>query len=105
MMIFPIVPLFIVTLMVDTNKLNTFTGLVLGVASAATTISAVFLGKLGDRIGFRKVLITSMALVAVFYALQGYVTAGWQLLVLQGLVGVGTRWCDSDYQCVVGKLY
>ena len=39
--------------MVDTSNLNTFTGLVLGVASAATTISAVFLGKLGDRIGYR----------------------------------------------------
>ena len=88
MMVFPIIPLFIATLMVDTSKLNTFTGLVLGVASAATTISAVFLGKLGDRIGYRKVMIVSLAVMAGLYALQGYVTAGWQLLVLQGLVGV-----------------
>jgi DHA1 family multidrug resistance protein-like MFS transporter len=88
MMIFPIMPLFIATLLVDSSKLNTFTGLVLGVASAATTISAVFLGKLADRIGYRIVLIVSMAVLAVLYAVQGYVTAGWQLLVLQAFVGV-----------------
>lgn len=88
MMIFPIIPLFIATLLVDSSKLNTFTGLVLGVASAATTISAVFLGKLADRTSYRKVLIVSMAVMAGLYALQGYVTAGWQLLVLQALVGV-----------------
>ncbi len=88
MMVFPIIPLFIATLMVDTSKLNTFTGLVLGVASAATTISAVFLGKLGDRIGYRKVMIVSLAVMAGLYALQGYVTTGWELLVLQGGVGI-----------------
>jgi DHA1 family multidrug resistance protein-like MFS transporter len=88
MMILPIIPLFIATILVDTSKLNTFTGLVMGTASAATTISAVFLGKLGDRIGFRLVLITSMAVMGGLLALQGYVTAGWQLLVLQGLAGV-----------------
>lgn len=88
MMILPIIPLFIATILVDSSKLNTFTGLVMGVASAATTISAVLLGKLGDRVGFRIVLVTSMAVMGGLYALQGYVTAGWQLLVLQGLVGV-----------------
>jgi len=88
MMIFPIIPLFVATLMVDTNRLNTFTGLVLGIASAATTISSVFLGKLGDRIGYRKVLITSMAVMSGLYVLQGHVTAGWHLLVLQAGVGV-----------------
>jgi DHA1 family multidrug resistance protein-like MFS transporter len=88
MMIFPIIPLFIQTLMVDPTRLNTFTGLVLGVSSGATTVSAVFLGKLGDRTGFRKVLIVSMAVLAGLYALQGFVTSEWQLLFLQALVGV-----------------
>jgi DHA1 family multidrug resistance protein-like MFS transporter len=88
MMILPIIPLFIVTILVDTSKLNTFTGLVLGISSAATTISAVFLGKLGDRVGYRIVLIISMAVIGALFAMQGYATAGWQLLVLQGLAGI-----------------
>jgi MFS transporter, DHA1 family, multidrug resistance protein len=88
MMVYPIIPLFIATLLVDSSKLNTFTGLVLGISSAATTISAVFLGKLADRRGYRIVLIVSMAVMIVLFPIQGYVTAGWQLLVWQALVGV-----------------
>jgi DHA1 family multidrug resistance protein-like MFS transporter len=88
MMIFPIIPLFIQTLMVDPTRLNTFTGLVLGVSAGATTISAVFLGKLGDRTGYRKVLVVSMGVLAGLYVFQGFVVSEWQLLFLQVLVGV-----------------
>jgi DHA1 family multidrug resistance protein-like MFS transporter len=88
MMIVPIAPLFIATLLIDTTYLNTFTGLVIGLSSAATTISAVYLGRLGDRVGHRKVVISSALIAAVLYLLQSLVTAGWQLLLLQALVGV-----------------
>jgi DHA1 family multidrug resistance protein-like MFS transporter len=88
MMIMPIIPLFIQTLLTDLTRLNTLTGLVLGMASGATTISAVFLGRLGDRVGYRKVLVACTGLLGVIYALQGYATAWWQLLLLQVLVGV-----------------
>lgn len=88
MMILPIIPLFIQTLLRDAAAINTFTGLVMGISSGATTLSAVFLGKLGDRTGYRRVLIVSMAVLIVGHILQGFVTAGWQLLALQVLVGV-----------------
>ena len=88
MMIIPIAPLFIVTLMEDTSRVNTFTGLVIGVSSAATMISAVYLGRLGDRLGQRKILIVCTLLAALLYLPQSMVTAPWQILVLQALVGV-----------------
>ena len=88
MMITPIMPFFIQTLMSDTAKLNTFTGLVLGVSSATTTISAVFLGRLGDRTSHRKVLDACVFVLAGLYGLQGFSTASWHLLVMQALVGV-----------------
>ena len=88
MMIVPIIPLFIQTLLVDLSRLNTLTGLVQGIASGATTLSAVFLGRLGDRVGYRKVLVTCMALLGGAYALQGFVSSWWQLLILQGAVGL-----------------
>ena len=88
MMIFPIAPLFIMSLLRDTGKVNTFTGLVVGAASLTTTISAVYLGRLSDRVGYRRILISSAVLAALFYLPQSLVTAGWQLLVLQALVGV-----------------
>jgi DHA1 family multidrug resistance protein-like MFS transporter len=88
MMLVPIAPLFIQTLLPDTARLNTFTGLVVGVASATTTISAVYLGRLGDRIGHRRILITGAILAALLYFPQSLVTSGWQLLVFQALVGI-----------------
>lgn len=88
MMIVPIAPLFIQTLLTESSRLNTFTGLVVGASSATTTISAVYLGKLGDRVGHKRVVVTSAVCAMVLYVLHNLVNAGWQLLVLQALVGI-----------------
>jgi DHA1 family multidrug resistance protein-like MFS transporter len=89
MMIIPIIPLFVEMLLVESDMLNTFTGLVTGVSSAATTLCAVYFGRLGDRVGHRRILISSLLFSACMYLPQGLVTEGWQLLVLYALVGVG----------------
>jgi len=87
-MTIPIIPLFIKDLLSNSASVNTFTGLVMGVVSGATMISTVTLGKLGDRIGYRRILVISMTVLAGGYAIQGYVTAGWQFLALQTLIGM-----------------
>ncbi len=83
----PITPLFIAALLNADGPINTFTGLVVGVASATSTASAIYLGRLGDRIGHRRVLIVSSLLAALCYLPQSLVTEAWQLLVLQALSG------------------
>lgn len=88
MMIIPVAPLFVQTLLVDSAHLNTFVGMVVSIAALATTGSAVFLGRLGDRVGYRRVILTCTFLAALFYLPQSLVTAGWQLLGLQALVGL-----------------
>ncbi len=88
MMIIPIAPLFIQMLLTNSNYVNTFTGLVIGAASATTTLSAVYLGKLGDRFGNRRILILSALAAALLYIPQSLVKTGWQLLILQAMVGV-----------------
>jgi DHA1 family multidrug resistance protein-like MFS transporter len=88
MMVIPIAPLFIAELLTDQSGLNTFTGLVIGLSSAAITVSALYLGRIGDRIGHRRILIISMLAGGALYLPQSLVQAGWQLLVLQTLVGV-----------------
>jgi DHA1 family multidrug resistance protein-like MFS transporter len=88
MMIIPIIPLFIQALMIEQSGINTFTGLVIGVGSATTTLSAVYLGRLGDRIGHRRIVILSTFAAALLYFPQSLVTEGWQLLLLFAAVGV-----------------
>lgn len=88
MLIIPIAPLFIQTLLTDASRLNTFTGLVVGAASATTTFSSIFLARLGDRTGHRLIIVFSALAASGLYFLHCLVRSGWQLLALQALVGV-----------------
>lgn len=88
MMIVPIAPLFIQLLLPGSAQVNTFTGLVIGSASATTTLSSVYLGRLGDRSGHRRIVVACAMLAALLYFPQSLVTAGWQLLVLSALGGI-----------------
>lgn len=89
MMVLPITPLFIEQLLVDQSRLNTFTGLVVAVSSGTITVAAIYLGRLGDRIGHKRILVGSMIMVGLLYLPQSLATEAWQLLVLMALVGVG----------------
>jgi DHA1 family multidrug resistance protein-like MFS transporter len=88
MTIVAVLPFFARELIAEEAGLNTFVGLAQGVLAGAATLSAVWLGKLGDRIGHKKILVSSALATAIFYFPQAYVTESWQLLVLQGLTGV-----------------
>ena len=84
----PILPLFVPFLLSEGARTSTYTGLVIGIAAATSTVSAILLGNLGDRIGHRTVLIASAALAGATYVPMAFVDAGWQLLALNGLAGV-----------------
>jgi len=88
MMVIPIIPLFIEFLRVDAARLNTITGLMMGVASAATTLSGVYFGKLGDKVGHRTILISCSIAAALLYVPQTWVSNVWQLMFFQVLVGI-----------------
>lgn len=85
--VIPIAPLFILTLLPESARVNTFTGLVVGLSAAAGTATAVYLGRLGDRVGHRRVLKMSALIAGLFFLPQALVREAWQLLVLQALTG------------------
>jgi MFS transporter, DHA1 family, multidrug resistance protein len=104
MMIIPIAPLFIQTLLDNQEQLNTFTGLVIGVSYAAVTVSGVYLGRLGDRIGHRKVFTGSCLAAFLLYLPQTFVTAGWQLLLLQALTGLALGGVVPSISALLARL-
>lgn len=87
LLVVPIAPLYIQTLVHSEASVNTLTGLIIGVASGASTATAVYLGRLGDRVGHQRVLMVSALLAGLFYLPQSMVTDAWQLLVLRALTG------------------
>ena len=84
----PVLPLFVQTLVPPTARLATITGLISGVQAGASAIGAVTLGRASDRIGYRRVLLACTVGAAILYVPQFFVTTPWQLLVLQGAVGL-----------------
>jgi len=86
-MIVPVLPLFLQGLVPSTTRVASLNGLISGVSAATSAVSAVILGRLSDRSGYRPVLLACAAGGVVFYALQAFVTGPWQLLILQGAAG------------------
>ncbi len=86
-MVMPFVPLFVQVLMPESARIATITGVVTGLSAGAGALSAVYLGRLGDRIGHRRVVVGASLFAALFYFPQTFVTEVWQLLILQGLTG------------------
>jgi DHA1 family multidrug resistance protein-like MFS transporter len=89
-MLAPIMPLFILVLMPTAQGVSSVTGLVFGIESAAATASAVYLGRLGDRIGHRQVIIGSALAAALFYLLHMVAMDAWQLLLMHALAGIAS---------------
>jgi DHA1 family multidrug resistance protein-like MFS transporter len=86
--ILPIAALFVGQLMGPASAVATVTGLLMGTKALAGSLSAVWLGRLSDRVGHRKVLLFSAAAALLVYLPQPFVSAAWQLVVLQGLLGL-----------------
>ena len=83
----PILPLFIQNLATPDARVASLTGLISGITAATSAVSAVLLGRAGDRFGYRTVLLVSTVATAALYAPQAAVTNPWQLLILQAAVG------------------
>lgn len=86
--IIPIAPLFVASLMPLGANAGLASGAVIAASSATATLSGVFLGRLGDRIGHRQVMFACASVAVLVYAPVMFVSAVWQLIALQALAGL-----------------
>jgi len=85
---FPILPLFLLTLIDNPEKINSYTGMVISVASVSTALFSVAIGRLGDRSTHQKMVILCLFGAGATFLLQSLVQSGWQLVVLQLFYGI-----------------
>lgn len=103
-MIIPIAPIFVISLLpLDAAQQSIYAGLLISVSSAASTFSGVYLGRLGDRIGHRQILITCSVLATIFYVPQVFVADVGQLVLLQGLSGLAAGGIVSSASALLAK--
>jgi DHA1 family multidrug resistance protein-like MFS transporter len=100
----PVLPLFVQSLVPPTARIATITGLISGVQAGTSAIGAVTLGRASDRIGYRRVLLACIVAGAILYVPQFFVTTPWQLLILQGAVGLVMSGVLASISALLARL-
>lgn len=83
----PVLTLFLRKLDTPAQWVDLAAGAIFSASGAAQVLTAPYLGRHGDRLGHRRILLVCLSLSALFYLLQSLVTAAWHLLLLRFLVG------------------
>ncbi|MCZ0937703.1 MAG: MFS transporter [Caldilineaceae bacterium] len=84
----PLLAFFFVDLLSSSEGAAVLSGMSIGAKAAIGSVSAIYLGRLSDRIGHEQVLTAGAAFAILAYFSQTFVTNAWQLLFFQALIGV-----------------
>jgi MFS transporter, DHA1 family, multidrug resistance protein len=101
----PVIPLHVAAMVGDSPWLATFAGVAFAVTGVADLIASPWLGKRSDELGYRRVLLISIAGAAVFTIPQGLVGNIWVFLALRFGVGVFLGGILPTANAWIGRLF
>ena len=100
----PILPLFIRDILGNVPYQTTITGAAIAVTGVAGLLSAPFLGRRSDEIGYRRVLLITLSGAAAFTLPQVFVTNIWEFVVLRFGVGVFLGGILPSANAIIGRI-
>ena len=100
----PLLPLFVQSLMPSGGRVASVTGLITGVRAATGALGAIALGRVGDRIGHRRVLVVCALGAAALYAPQFFATTPTEVLILQGAAGMAMGGILASVSATLARL-
>ena len=83
----PVLPLYVQQLLGETDRLGTIVGIVLAATGVAASASALLLGRVTDRYGWRPTLLGCLACTILLSPLHLLIGSVWHLLVLRTAMG------------------
>ena len=86
--VYPIFPLFIQSLVKDTSRIASITGIMLALTGIASALSSGIIGQVSDKIGYKNILIISTLGAGIFYLPQAFVGNIFQLFLLRVALGL-----------------
>lgn len=101
----PVVPLFVAGLVGPSAFLANFAGASFAVMAVGDLLASPFLGKRSDRIGYRVVLLISLAGAGLFTIPQGFVHNIWVFLALRFGVGLFLGGIIPTANAWIGRLF
>jgi len=84
----PIISLYIQALNPDEPNLATLAGAIFSVTAVTSSLAAVVVGRMGDRLGQKAILLACTVGVALIHIPQAFATSAMQLFVLRAIQGV-----------------
>jgi DHA1 family multidrug resistance protein-like MFS transporter len=100
----PILPLYVASIVGDVPWVGTATGAALAVTGVAGLLGSPFLGRRSDRLGYRPVLLTSLAGAALFTLPQAIVANIWVFLGLRFGVGIFLGGILPSANALIGRI-
>jgi DHA1 family multidrug resistance protein-like MFS transporter len=100
----PILPLFVRDVLGNVPYQTTITGAAIGVTGVAGLLSAPFLGRRSDEIGYRRVLLIALSGAAAFTLPQALVKNIWEFVALRFGVGVFLGGILPSANAIIGRI-
>lgn len=100
----PIMPLFVEQLSQRTSGVASLAGIAMGVMGLTSALASVVLGRAGDRIGPRSILIASVLLSGLLYLPQAAAHSVTQLILLQAVFGLAVGGALPTANAIVAHL-
>jgi DHA1 family multidrug resistance protein-like MFS transporter len=101
----PILPLFVRSIAGDSPWLATFAGAAFAITGVAGLVTAPWLGKRSDEIGYRRILLVTTAGAALFTFPQAFVHDIWVFLALRFALGLFLGGILPTANAWVGRLF
>jgi DHA1 family multidrug resistance protein-like MFS transporter len=99
----PIIPLYVAVIGHEAaQNASTLAGFALGILGLTSAVSAVYLGRLGDQMGHKRILVACIFAAGLLYLPMAAVQAPWHLIVLQGLFGIAAGGLIPAANALVG---
>jgi MFS transporter, DHA1 family, multidrug resistance protein len=100
----PILPLFVRNILGNVPYQTTITGAAIAVTGVAGLLSAPFLGRRSDEIGYRRVLLIALSGAAAFTLPQALVSNIWEFVALRFGVGVFLGGILPSANAIIGRI-
>ncbi|MDR1782173.1 MAG: MFS transporter [Bacilli bacterium] len=99
----PLLSLYVRELMHNHSNLALFSGLVASAPGITTLAAAPFFGRLGDKVGQKRILSIGLVVSLVWFVLMGSVANVYQLIMIRLLVGISDAMILPQVQALLAK--
>jgi DHA1 family multidrug resistance protein-like MFS transporter len=100
----PIMTVYVTQLSSNTKHVALIAGMVFSASGLANIIAAPRLGKLSDRIGSQKVILTALIVAGLIFIPQAFVKDPWQLMGLRFVLGLAAAGLNTSVNILVKRI-